>query len=593
MRLIFDIETNGLLDTISKVYSLVTLDLDTSELCSYRPNSITEGLKKLQEADELIGHNIIKYDIPALKKVFPTFKPRGKLTDTLVLSRLIYSDIKSDKQDGQRIVTGQIAKESYGSHSLDAWGQRIGLHKMKYEGGWDEWTEEMQVYCEHDVRVTKKLYEHLKPHTYSQTAIDLEHEVATLCFQIEENGWPFNVKDAMALYAKLAQRRDELKVSLQTLFDPWEEVDRVVTYKRDNKKLGVKAGDTRTYMKTVVFNPGSRQHIEKCLKAKYGWKPEVFTPSGQAKIDEEVLAKLPYPEAKQLGEFFLVEKRVGQLAEGEQAWIKLERKGKIHGGYNTNGAVTGRATHSNPNISQVPSCGAEYGADCRALFHVPSGWKAVGADYSGLELRCLAHYMSAFDNGEYAKIVVEGDVHTANQQAAGLPTRNNAKTFIYAFLYGAGNAKIGKIVGQGAKEGKALKERFLASLPALAKLKSAVSTAAAKGYLKGLDGREVPVRSPHAALNTLLQSAGAILCKGWIVGINKQLQAAGLRHGWDGDYVFLGWIHDEIQIAVREGLEEQVGNTCLRVAEETGHQFAFKCPLASEYKVGSNWAETH
>lgn len=593
MRLVFDIETNGLLDTITTIHSLVTIDLDTNEMQSYRPNSITEGVKKLLEADELIGHNIIKFDIPAIQKLYPWFAPKAKITDTLVLSRLIYSDIKSDKQDGVRLATGQITKDAYGSHSLDAWGQRIGLNKIKYEGGWDEWSETMQTYCEHDVRVTERLYKFLKPEAYSQVAIDLEHDVARLCAKIEDNGWPFDTRAAVELYSNLAQRRDELKIELQGLFDPWEEVDRIVTYKRDNKVKGIKAGDTKTFLKTVVFNPGSRQHIEKCLRAKYGWEPEVFTPSGQAKVDEEVLARLEYPEAKKLAEFFLVEKRIGQLAEGDQAWIKLERKGKIHGSYNTNGAVTGRATHSHPNISQVPSVSAEFGRDCRSLFHVPRGWKAVGADYSGLELRCLAHYMHTFDNGIYAREVVDGDVHTANQKAAGLPTRNNAKTFIYAFLYGAGDAKIGKIVGKGSKEGRELKERFLQATPALANLKKAVSNAASKGYLKGLDGRLIPVRSEHAALNSLLQGAGAVLCKGWIVGIDNALKAAGLKHGWDGDYAFLGWIHDEIQIAVREGREDLVGATCLRVAEETGHRFGFKCPLASEYKVGSNWAETH
>ena len=593
MRLVFDVETNGLLDTITTIHSLVTIDLDTNEMQSYRPNSITEGVKRLEEADELIGHNIIKFDLPAIQKLYPWFAPKAKITDTLVLSRLIYSDIKSDKQDGARLATGQITKDAYGSHSLDAWGQRIGLNKIKYEGGWEEWSETMQTYCEHDVRVTERLYRFLKPETYSQVAIDLEHDVAKLCAKIEENGWPFDVRGATELYARLSQRREELKVELQGLFDPWEEVDRVVTYKRPNKVKGIKAGDTRTFMKTVVFNPGSRQHIEKCLKAKYGWNPEVFTPSGQAKVDEEVLGRLEYPEAKKLAEFFLVEKRIGQLAEGDQAWIKLERKGKIHGSYNTNGAVTGRATHSHPNISQVPSVSAEFGRDCRSLFHVPRGWKAIGADYSGLELRCLAHYMHTFDNGAYAREVVEGDVHTANQKAAGLPTRNNAKTFIYAFLYGAGDAKIGTIVGKGSKEGRELKERFLQATPALANLKKAVSQAATKGYLKGLDGRFIPVRSEHAALNSLLQGAGAVLCKGWIVGIDNALKAAGLKHGWDGDYAFLAFIHDEVQIAVKEGREEIVGETCLRIAKETGERFAFKCPLSAEYKVGSNWAETH
>lgn len=592
-RYVFDIETNGLLDTLSTIHCLVLLNADTEQMYSFGPSEVSEGLKLLEEADELIGHNALKFDLPAIQKLYPGFDTNAKITDTLVLTRLIYSDLKADKQDGVRLATKQIAKEAYGSHSLDAWGQRIGLHKMNYSGGWESFIPEMQVYCEHDTRVTLALYKFLKVDTYSKTAIDLEHDVAKLCFQIEQNGWPFDVRGATELYGRLAKRREELKEELRNLFEPWEEVDRVVTYKRDNKKLGVKAGDTKTYLKTVEFNPGSRQHIERCLRAKYGWKPEVFTPSGQAQVDEEVLARLEYPEAKKLAEFFVVEKRIGQLAEGAQAWLKCERNGKIHGSINSGGTVTGRAAHSNPNLGQVPSVGSDYGADCRKLFVVPKGWKLVGADYSGLELRCLAHYMHSFDNGAYAREVVEGDVHTANQNAAGLPTRNNAKTFIYAFLYGAGDEKIGKIIGKGRNEGRELRERFLKATPAIANLKNQVGQAAAKGYLKGLDGRLLPIRSEHAALNTLLQSAGAILCKAWIVGIERDLVAQGLKHGWDGEFSFVAFVHDEVQIAVREGLEQTVGDVCLRVAKETGERFAFKCPLSAEYKVGLNWAATH
>lgn len=593
MRFVFDIETNGLLDTLTTIHCLVCLNVDTDEMHSFGPSDIPEGLKLLQAASELIGHNAIKFDIPAISKVYPSFVTNAKITDTLVLTRLIYSDLKGDKQDGIRLATGQIAKEAYGSHSLDAWGQRIGLHKMSYGGGWEAFTPEMLAYCEHDCRVTLALYKFLKVDSYSKVAIDLEHDVAKLCFKIEQNGWPFDVRGATELYGTLAKRREELKAELRGLFDPWEEVDRIVTYKRDNKPKGIKAGDTKTFYKTVEFNPASRQHIERCLRVKYGWKPQVFTPSGQAKVDEEVLGRLEYPEAKKLAEFFLVEKRIGQLAEGDQAWIKLERKGKIHGSYNTNGAVTGRATHSHPNISCVPAVSAEFGRDCRALFHVPSGWKAVGADYSGLELRCLAHYMHHFDGGAYAREVVEGDVHTANQKAAGLPTRADAKVLAYALIYGAGNARLGKIVHGGVSEGAALRARFLSNTPALAKLQDNVKLAAKRRYLKGLDGRHLPIRAEHAALNTLLQSAGAILCKAWIVGIERALLDQGLTHGWNGNFTFLGWIHDEVQIAVKDGYEETVGQTCLRVAEETGHRFQFKCPLAAEYKVGSNWAETH
>lgn len=592
-RYVFDIETNGLLDTLDTIHCLCAINVDTGQPHSFGPSEITKGLELLATASELIGHNVIKFDLPALEKVYPSFKTSAKITDTLVLTRLIYSDLKGEKQDGLRIDTKQIAKEAYGSHSLDAWGQRIGLHKMSFKGPWDKWTREMQVYCEHDAKVTLALLKFLKIDGYSKTAIDLEHDVARLCWKIEQNGWPFDVKAATELYAKLAARRNDLKEELRGLFEPWEEVDRVVVYKRDNKPKGIKAGDQRTFFKTVEFNPSSRQHIEKCLRAKYGWVPSVYTPSGQAKVDEEVLSRLEYPEAKRLAEFFLVEKRTGTLAEGEQAYLKQERNGRIHTNYNSNGAVTGRATHGSVNIAQCPSVSAPFGRDFRALFGVPNGWKLVGSDYSGLELRCLAHYMAEYDKGAYAREVVEGDIHTANQKAAGLENRAQAKTLIYAFCYGAGDEKLGKIVGKGRNEGRELRERFLKATPAIANLKNNVGRAAQRGHIRGLDGRLLPIRSEHAALNTLLQSAGAILCKAWIVGIERSLIEQGLRHGWDGEFAFLGWIHDEVQIAVKEGHEELVGQTCLRVAQETGHLFKFGCPLAAEYKVGTTWAETH
>jgi DNA polymerase I-like protein with 3'-5' exonuclease and polymerase domains len=289
----------------------------------------------------------------------------------------------------------------------------------------------------------------------------------------------------------------------------------------------------------------------------------------------------------------MLEKRLGQLADGKQAWLKQVTNGRIHARYNPNGAVTGRATHYNPNIAQVPSVGAPLGRECRELFCVPDGWSIVGADMSGLELRCLAHYLAPMDGGEYAKVVCEGDVHTHNQTAAGLETRNQAKTFIYAWLYGAGATKIGKIVGGNAKQGKVLIDRFLEALPAVAGLKQKVAhNVRIAGNLRGLDGRLLPIRSEHAALNTLLQSAGALLCKQWVCDSYDAL-AQWYVPGWDGDFVFLGWIHDELQIACRGGLEEAVGDFVTTCAKEAGVPFKFRVPLNSDYKVGRTWADTH
>jgi DNA polymerase I-like protein with 3'-5' exonuclease and polymerase domains len=347
--------------------------------------------------------------------------------------------------------------------------------------------------------------------------------------------------------------------------------------------------ELKTKTKVIPFNPASRQQIADRLQ-KRGWKPTEFTPSGEPKVDETVLETIEIPEAKLLLEYLMLNKRIGQLATGNQAWLKLEKNGKLHGRVNHMGAVTSRCTHSNPNMAQVPSVGAPFGAECRGLFTVPSGYLLLGADASGLELRCLAHYMARFDGGSYGREILEGDIHTANQMAAGLPTRNDAKRFIYGFLYGAGDEKVGQIIGKGAKEGKAIKTKFLNKTPALKKLRDAVSRSAERGWIKGLDNRRIPIRHAHAALNTLLQSAGAIICKRWYVTVEEKLR---LNSYTEEDVAIVAFIHDELQIQVRKGLEDEVGALVQEAMKDTGHYYDFKCPLDSEYKYGDNWADTH
>jgi DNA polymerase I-like protein with 3'-5' exonuclease and polymerase domains len=301
-----------------------------------------------------------------------------------------------------------------------------------------------------------------------------------------------------------------------------------------------------------------------------------------------VLESIDMPEARLLQEYLLLNKRIGQLATGKQAWLKLEENGRLHGRVNHMGAVTSRCTHANPNLGQVPSVGAAYGKECRSLFVAPKGYSLLGADASGLELRCLAHYMARYDDGNYANVVLDGDVHTTNQEAAGLPTRSNAKTFIYGFLYGAGDEKIGKIIGKGAKEGKRIKKKFLSQLPALKKLKDAVSQAADdRGYIKGLDGRHTPIRHSHAALNSLLQGCGAILCKTWYVFIADAIKKAGL------DATIVAFVHDEVQLVVKEGQEDETGRLIQQCMRDVEHHYGFRCRLDSEYKYGRNWSDTH
>lgn len=589
MKLAFDIEANGLLDTVTQVHCICCVDLETDETFNFGPDNLEEGYRLLEKADFLVGHNIIGYDLPVIRKVGDCW-PMGTVIDTLVTARLMHSNLK--ETDEQLVKLEKLDKKLYGSNSLKAWGQRIGIRKDEYEGGFETFSEEMFRYCQQDVQVLKALWHYLKPQGYSESAIRLENDIADVCHRMEVHGWTFDTKKAADLYSHLAAKREELTKALIAKFGTWEEVDKVLVPKRDNKARGYKAGVPVTKMKTVEFNPNSRQHIEKKLR-ELGWKPEVFTDSGQAKLDESILSRIEIPEAKLLVEHFLVEKRLGQLADGDAGWLKMVGKdGRIHGRYNTMGTVTGRASHFSPNIAQVPAGKSPYGKECRSLFTVPVGWKLVGADMAGLELRCLSHYLYAYDGGAYGDIILNGDVHTENQKAAGLPTRDNAKTFIYAFLYGAGPSKIGKIVNGSAKQGQELINRFMQGLPAFAKLKQNVSAAAGKGYLKALDGRHIPVRSEHAALNSLLQGCGAILCKRWVVDTHKTLSSQ-FKEGYNGDFVICGFIHDEVQIACRSEIAELVGQITTQCARDAGRIYDFKIRLDSEYRIGQDWSETH
>jgi len=664
-RFVYDIETNGLLDTMDKIHCLVMYDLDTKELLSFRNDGHPDNLKRLEdgvrmlnEADKRIGHNIIGFDERALKLLYPWFdsNAKGKVLDTLILCRLIHPNIGAS--DKMRVKRKQLEGRLIGSHSLEAWGQRIGEWKGDYsqvlkaqlmsegmdraEAGlavWAEWSEDMQVYCDQDVTSNLKLYRRLQATGYSPRAVKDEMDIAVLCAKMEDNGYPFAEAKAGRLYATLAGARENLGNQLKDTFGSWVVGLPMKTPKSPNSSLGywgehsyveVRFGEDdnpvhlppeaftpkgnvrKKYLddngiekrfngypyspiKIIEFNPTSRHHIANRLTTLYGWKPKECTPNGDPKIDEDVMAALPYDCGPLLTQYFTVSKRIGQLAEGKQAWLKHIKNGKVHGRYNPVGAVTRRATHSSPNIGQVPSVGADYGEECRELFGVPTGWVQVGTDASGLELRCLAHYMARWDDGAYGKVILEGDIHTVNQEAAGLPSRDNAKTFIYAFLYGAGDGKIGSIIGGSSAAGKLLRSTFMTQLPALGNLVNAVKRKAqTHKHLLALDGGMLHVRSAHSALNTLLQSAGALICKKWGVIMEEELIRRGYKHGWDGDFVFMAWIHDEYQIAART---QEIANVVAEVArwaiKQVEEYYEFRMPLDCDSKFGINWRECH
>ena len=603
MALVFDIETDGLLETVSKIHSLVLYDTERETLIScasgqvkYRP--IEEGLTLLSEAQEIVGHNIMKYDIPALKKLFPGWKTSAKVLDTLVCSRLIWPEMREHDMNIRRKGI-EVPGKLIGRHSLEAWGYRLGVYKGEYgkTTSWAAWDDDMQRYCEQDVRVTVRLLEQIKECNYSPTAIELEHQFQEVIINQEQFGFCFDVAKAKELYAKLCEERISLARKLREVFPPLE-IKTPFTPKVNNATRGYVKGQLTYKVSVQEFNPNSRTQIAERLKEKYGWEPTAFTSSGQPEVSEDTLKHLQWPEAELLCRYLMLQKRIGQIAEGDAAWLKCEVNGRIHGELITNGAVTGRCTHRRPNIAQVPAVGVPFGEECRALFGPPPGWVQVGCDASGLELRCLAHYMARYDGGAYGNVVLHGDIHTENQKAAGLATRAEAKRFIYAFLYGAGNQLLGSILAPDdpiAKQnaiGKRVRMKFLNSLPALKRLIETVQDVAkSRGYLKGLDGRFLPVRSAHSALNLLLQSAGALAMKQATVFLWEDLEKAGLA--WKQDVAQVAHIHDEYQLVTRPELAEQVGQIGVGAIKRAGEHFRFRCPLDGEYKIGKNWAETH
>lgn len=625
-RLLFDVEANGFLEEATRLHVLAIRDADTKELVGvWNPmTGFDEGLGLLVEADLVIGHNIIRYDLPLLTKLYGIEIPKHKVHDTYVSARLAFPDI------GQwDVKIPDLPKDLFKKHSLKAWGYRLKNPKDEYTGGFEEWNQEQQDYCVQDTSTNVDLFQFLEPKLEGmEEALTLEHDVQRLMFQVELNGWPFNFAKAVELQGKLSALREEARQALVDTFGTWVEpvaiekikddqgnlikIEYTFTPKTSNRKRGVTAGDPYCKLEYVTFNPGSRHHIARCLKQRHGWEPKVFTESGQAKIDDEIIAGLDFPEAPIIGRFLMLEKRLSQLAEGEKAWLNYynHKTGKIHGAYNTIGTNTTRAAHHSPNIGQVPSNDAEFGPECRELFYIPEGWVGVGTDMKSLEDVCLAHFCHHFDKGFYANILQTEDSHWWTAQKLGLvppgtkrdknnhaleKQRGRAKTFKYQLVYGGGNDLLGSIIGGGFKEGLKLKKLFFKSIPAMGLLDAACKEAAVKGYLRAIDGTKLPVRSLHSVLNLLLQGTGARLCKAWIVETNRRLvEEHGLKHGWDGDYVLLGWIHDEQQFAARnKEIAELIGRVSVEVARSLNDRFKFRCFLDADFKFGMNWKETH
>lgn len=578
---------------------------------------MARGLRLLETADVIAGHNIIGFDLPAIWKIHPEWGPRfraggpGIVRDTIVMARLVWPSERIRDMDFTRVGRGvQFPKQLIGRFSLEAFGYRLGEYKGDYKGGWDSWSAEMQDYCVQDVEVTHRLWDRLLKELAEweidpldgnppagKDCVQLEHDVARIIHRQEQHGFAFDRKAALSLMGKIAARRTELTDELQRVFPP-KVIETPFIPKSNNSKLGYRKGELFIKRRTEAFNPSSRRQVAARLQ-ELGWKPDEFNTDGTPKVDDDILASLPYEPAKVLAEYFMVTKRLGAIGEGKEAWLRADRGGRIHGRVETNGAVTGRMTHQRPNMAQVPGNAAPYGHECRALFTASPGRVLVGCDADALELRCLAHFMAAYDGGAYIQTVLAGkkeegtDMHTLNAKALGC-SRDVAKTWFYAFIYGAGDWKLGytltgkkgprrRIAAIGAKA----RDDFLAALPAMARLVRAVKKASARGWLRGLDGRRVSVRSDHAALNTLLQSAGALLMKRGMVLLDEEMR----RNRWVVE--FSGCIHDEWQIDADPSCAEVLGSTAAQSITKAGEYYSFKCPLAGNYVIGRDWSQTH
>ena len=589
-NLVFDIETDGLDPT--KIHCIVAQDVDTMDVFTFDNTQLDEGYDMLSSATKLIGHNVIGYDIPVIKKLAGLDLSDKKIVDTLVLSRLF-----------------NPTRE--GNHGLEGWGYRLGFRKGDFgqqEDAWDAYTPQMLEYCKNDVLLNTKVYEALKLESrgFTPQSVQIEHAVAKIIDQQRTNGFLLDVQIVMGLMAMFETKLHDLEKEVQEEFRPvittqilspkFTATGALAKTATDQYDKGTRLSDNE-YERMLLnredclpiarktetpFNLGSRKQIGEYL-IRFGWSPKKFTPTGQPIVDEATLNRVKnIPQAALIAKYLMLQKRLAQT----KSWIKElnEETGRVHGYVNPNGAVTSRMTHSHPNMAQIPSSSSPFGEDCRSCWTVPEDYRLVGIDASGLELRMLAHYL---DDKEYTNEILNGDIHTANQRLARIESRSQAKTFIYALLYGAGDAKLGSVVGGGRAVGKGLRQRFFDNLPSFKHLTDSVQREAKTGFIKALDGRRLTVRSEHAALNTLLQGAGAIVMKKALIILDQKIA----KHG--NDAKFVANVHDEWQIECHLDDAVEVGKLGVQSIREAGCMFNLNCPLDGAYKVGENWSETH
>lgn len=570
-----------------------------------------------------VGHNFINFDAPVINRIVGPVIDMRKIVDTLVVSMILDFGI--------------------GSHSLGTWGEKLGFPKdnfKDFEGGL---TQEMLDYCHRDVEVTEKLFNHfgkqIKDKAWSQS-MRLEHDVAIVCQEMHEGGFEFDVATANRLHVEITKRLQELEERIYQAFPPKLELIKTIKYRvKENGDLFKNVQDAlNSYPETKIvddmlecydyvgFNPGStKQRVERLWDA--GWNPVDKTVGHRMAIRDGKTDKLDYyakygwtvseenlntlpqsaPEgAKALAEWLTLEGRRSTLTEWLQA-VEGSNDTRIHGQFMHIGSWTGRMAHRHPNMGNIPSVfhgepktavdkvKSDYDGQFRDLWTTPEGCYLVGTDASGIQLRILADIM---ESKQYIKAIVEGrkeddtDIHNLNRKALGLNhiTRDMAKTFIYAFLLGAGTAKISQILKTNmGQAGKAV-SNFTNNIDGLAKLKKSVIPEIAKqGYFRGYDGRKVVVPSEHKTLAGMLQNGETLVMKYATLRWREKARQEGL------DFKICTWVHDEWQTEIRGSYQdaERLAEIQCEAIKWAGLHLGIMCPLEGESAIGKSWKDTH